>query len=52
LYALAYPKRDGKDLSRASSRPAKVLEDEGKTEENAVSEITMPLQQTNAGLET
>lgn len=51
LYALAYPKRGDKEvglLSRASSRPAKVLDEgESKAEENnAVSEINMPLQAT------
>jgi hypothetical protein len=51
LYALAYPKRDGKDLSRASSRPGKVLDEgEGKLEENAVQEISMPMQGSNNGV--
>lgn len=50
LYALAYPKRDGKDLSRGG-RPKVLDEGEGKSDDNAVAEITMPLQ-SNAGVTT
>jgi len=51
LYALAYPKRDGKDLSRGS-RPKVLDEGEGKSDDNAVAEISMPLQSSNAGTAT
>lgn len=50
LYALAYPKRDGKDLSRAA-RPKVVDEGEGKSDDN-VAEISMPVSSSNAGVTT
>ncbi|CAB9527748.1 protein ligase MARCH7 [Seminavis robusta] len=45
LYALAYPKREVKELARAA-RPKTLDEGEGKSEDNAVAEIAMPLQST------
>lgn len=51
LYALAYPKRDGKDISRAA-RPKTLDEGECKSDDNAVAEISMPLQSSNAGVTT
>ncbi|CAB9506846.1 protein ligase MARCH7 [Seminavis robusta] len=42
LYALAYPKREAKELARAA-HPKTLDEGDGKSEDNAVAEIAMPL---------